>query len=217
MDSSQGDHDLDGMIANSISRSNNTDNNNTRAGRSSAQQQQQQSSLQDSRTTLSSSSLLEANHANTSPTSPIYGFNATSSVHSPLAHLALQPGMSPAIQRGTSLGLALGGSGFRRKPLFEPEEEDDEEFFDEEQEGLDQKAAVGKSKKQLGRRKGTTARTFQSLTRSTDDAEDHDSTLDRTGGDREGEEEYEDGDEDDEEDADSETPLHPQEPIRGLE
>ena len=188
MDSSQDDHDLDRMIENSISRSNNS--NNTRAGRLSAQ--------------------LEPHQSNIDPSSPIYGFDATTSVNSPLAHLALQPGMSPAIQRGTSLGLALGGSGFRKKALFGPEEEDEEEGELLGEEGLDSKRVSGSrnGKSRKTTRKGS--KTFQTLTRSADEEDDQD--VDRIDGVDEDED-----DDDDEEDADSETPLQPQEPIRGLE
>ncbi|GJJ71365.1 chloride channel 3/4/5 [Entomortierella parvispora] len=188
MDSSHDDHDLDGMIANSISRSNNS--NNTRAGRLPSQ-------------------LLEPHPANADLASPIYGFDDTTSVNSPLAHMALQPGMSPAIQRGTSLGLALGGSGFRRKALFGPEEADEEEEdLLEEEQGLDPKrvSGSGNGKSRKATRKGS--RTLQNLTQSVD--EEDDQAIDRIDG-------VDEEDEDDEEDADSETPLQPQEPIRGLE
>lgn len=182
MDSSQDDHDLDGMIENSISRSNNSNNsNNTRAGRL-------------------SSELLETHQSDAS--SPIYGFDATTSVNSPLAHLALQPGMSPAIQRGTSLGLALGGSGFRRKALFGPEEMDEDEGEDKDPNRV---SGSGNGKSRKSARKGSKA--IQTLTRSADGEDDQD--VDRI--------EEEEDEDDDEEDADSETPLQPQEPIRGLE
>ncbi|KAG0052611.1 hypothetical protein BGZ83_002381 [Gryganskiella cystojenkinii] len=130
--------------------------------------------------------------------------------------MALQPGMSPAIQRGTSLGLALGGSGFRRKPLFGPEEED-EEALENFLEGTtaDQKrtANTGSGKQRGGgSRKGP--RTFQSLTRSADEAEIEtmaDPIRERVNASNDEDEE------EDDEDADSETPLQPHEPIRGLE
>ncbi|KAG0375205.1 hypothetical protein BGX24_009410 [Mortierella sp. AD032] len=111
--------------------------------------------------------------------------------------------MSPAIQKGpVSLGLALGGSGFRRKPLFEPEEEDDEDIGEE-----------GKSRSSA----------IQELTQSSGfDHEDgggeagHDS-LGRRRRRSSGIEDGIEGEDDEEEDAHSETPLQPHEPIRGLE
>ena len=116
----------------------------------------------------------------------------------------LQPGMSPAIQKGpVSLGLALGGSGFRRKPLFGPEDEDEEHGEDEEFRGLgDTHSSFIDSKTK--KKKGQKDATFEELTRSEFDGEARRA-------------EYEDEDEEDEDDADSETPLQPQEPIRGLE
>ncbi|KAF9182137.1 hypothetical protein BGZ50_005103 [Haplosporangium sp. Z 11] len=116
--------------------------------------------------------------------------------------LHLQPGMSPAIQKGPSLGLALGGSGFRRKPLFGPEDEDEENGEDEGFGGLGgthSSSAESKAKKKKDRKNAT----FEELTRSEFDGET-----------RGAEDEEDDEDEDD---ADSETPLQPQEPIRGLD
>ncbi|KAG0252081.1 hypothetical protein BG011_007213 [Mortierella polycephala] len=118
--------------------------------------------------------------------------------------LHLQPGMSPAIQKGpVSLGLALGGSGFRRKPLFGPEDGDEEHGEDEEFGGsgdTHSSSIKSKAKKKKGRKDAT----FEELTRSEFDGETRDA-------------EDEDEDDEDEDDADSETPLQPQERIRGLE
>ncbi|KAG0197375.1 hypothetical protein BGX28_009125 [Mortierella sp. GBA30] len=140
-------------------------------------------------------------------------------ITSPTEHdLRQQPGMSPAIQKGpVSLGLALGGSGFRRKPLFGPEEdeEDDEDGFgnysfvgkrgdDPSQSGNEAIRKIGKKKKKS---KDTT---FQELTRSEYEGDERiENEAD--------EDEEEDDEEEQEEDADSETPLQPHEPIRGLE
>ncbi|KAI7822716.1 hypothetical protein BC939DRAFT_477668 [Gamsiella multidivaricata] len=121
----------------------------------------------------------------------------------------LQPGMSPAIQKGSvSLGLALGGSGFRRKPLFGPEDDDEDDGYGERKENLlgsgNREGKLRKMKKD----KNHTA-TFQELTRSKYGDHGNGDGLDN--GDKQEDEDEE------EEDANSETPLHPQEQIRGLE
>ncbi|KAF9355441.1 hypothetical protein BGX26_006516 [Mortierella sp. AD094] len=120
-----------------------------------------------------------------------------------------QPGMSPAIQKGSvSLGLALGGSGFRRKPLFEPEDNDEGEGF-EDNEGLGMLIPGNKSDKKVKRKGKSKTGTSEELTRSEFNAT----------GDRDQIQEYDNESEGggDEEDANSETPLQPQESIRGLE
>ena len=111
--------------------------------------------------------------------------------------------MSPAIQKGpVSLGLALGGSGFRRKPLFEPEDD-----------GGDHYAGGGEHDK-------SRSSAIQELTRSGGvDQEDGEAGQDSNvwGRRRNSIDNGEDGEDDEDEDADSETPLQPHEPIRGLE
>ncbi|KAF9286060.1 hypothetical protein BGZ88_009274 [Linnemannia elongata] len=139
--------------------------------------------------------------SSTSPR-PLFGGSSVTRVVSPPI-LRQQPGMSPAIQKGpVSLGLALGGSGFRRKPLFEPEEEEDDHY-----------AGGGEHDK-------SRSSAIQELTRSGGfDQEDGEVEQDLHGRrrPRNGIDNGEDGEEDEEEDADSETPLQPHEPIRGLE
>lgn len=133
---------------------------------------------------------------------PLFGGSSVTRIASPPI-LRQQPGMSPAIQKGpVSLGLALGGSGFRRKPLFEPEEEDDDHY------------AGG------GERDKSRSSAIQELTRSGGfDQEDGEAGQDSHGRRRQwsGIDNGEEGEDDEEEDADSETPLQPHEPIRGLE
>ncbi|KAG9067227.1 hypothetical protein KI688_012009 [Linnemannia hyalina] len=143
--------------------------------------------------------------SSTSPR-PLFGGSSVTRVASP-PMLRQQPGMSPAIQKGpVSLGLALGGSGFRRKPLFEPEEEEEDDN--------DHHYAGG------GEHDKSRSSAIQELTRSGGiDQEDGEAQLDSHGQSRQwnGTDNGEDGEEDEEEDADSETPLQPHEPIRGLE
>ncbi|KAI1316774.1 hypothetical protein EDD11_009512 [Mortierella claussenii] len=122
-----------------------------------------------------------------------------------------QPGMSPAIQKGpVSLGLALGGSGFRRKPLFDPDDDDDDDdgddHLDDQNEGL-----LGEqlNRRASPREKKSRGTTFQELTRS---EHGHEESSRAEGEHTEG---YDEG-QDEEEDANSETPLQPQEHIRGL-
>ncbi|KAF8975353.1 hypothetical protein BGZ46_009194, partial [Entomortierella lignicola] len=141
--------------------------------------------------------------AASSATSPI-ALSSSPSLSSPLVSGQQQPGMSPAIQKGSvSLGLALGGSGFRRKPLFGPDDNDDEETM-EDNEGLG--FLVSRDTSFKNKRKGKSKAGIE--------ASKPDATGDRDqiqGYDEEGEEG------EDEEDANSETPLQPQESIRGLE
>ncbi|KAG0213502.1 hypothetical protein BGX33_002867 [Mortierella sp. NVP41] len=159
----------------------------------------------------SSSSLSGVPRGSSTSPGPLFRGSATSAISrvpSPPI-LRQQPGMSPAIQKGpVSLGLALGGSGFRRKPLFEPEEEDDDDYGSGEQ----------------GRNRSTA---IEELTRSGFENDDGGEGQDSPGRRRRrrgsrgdvGEDGGEQGEEDEEEeeDANSETPLQPNEPIRGLE
>ncbi|KAF9427615.1 hypothetical protein BGZ94_004554 [Podila epigama] len=125
-----------------------------------------------------------------------------------------QPGTSPAIQkRGPSLGLALGGSSFRRKPLFEPDDNDDEESQLDSRSNSRQKATQGKQRKDSG---------LQDLVRPDDSPDPTQTEMNAKtgqddaahGGDSD---DNNDNDDEEEEDANSETPLYPPETIRGLE
>lgn len=138
--------------------------------------------------------------SSTSPR-PLFRGTSVTRVASPPT-LRQQPGMSPAIQKGpVSLGLALGGSGFRRKPLFEPEDDDEDHYAGGGEQDKSRSSAI------------------KELTRSGVDQEDGEAGQDPQGRRRRrsGIEAGEEGDDDEEEDADSETPLQPHEPIRGLE
>ncbi|KAF9433438.1 hypothetical protein BGZ76_009468 [Entomortierella beljakovae] len=122
-----------------------------------------------------------------------------------------KPGMSPAIQKGSvSLGLALGGSGFRRKPLFES---DDIKGDDTENGEYHEASGSGNESFKRSKRKGKSkVSTFDQLIQSEYDSDmllDSNQQPSQEGGEEEDEEE--------EEDANSETPLHPNETIRGLE
>lgn len=183
------ENDLDAMIANSISQSNSIPQPSSPTTGSTEL-------FASSGPTLSSQQELSPHEPSWSPSQPQHQDDLASSIRPTSTALPQhQPGMSPAIQkRGPSLGLALGGSSFRRKPLFGPDDDDNDDKSDSRQKSL-----KGKGKKD---------RTFQDLTQSQDDPE----RLD--GEQRDGEEE---NDEEEEEDANSETPLHPQETIRGLE
>ncbi|KAG0276639.1 hypothetical protein BGZ96_003202, partial [Linnemannia gamsii] len=138
--------------------------------------------------------------SSTSPR-PLFRGSSVTRVASPPT-LRQQPGMSPAIQKGpVSLGLALGGSGFRRKPLFEPEDDNEDHYAGVSEQDKSQSSAI------------------QELTRPGFDQENGEAGQDLQGRRRRrsGIEASEEGDDDEEEDADSETPLQPHEPIRGLE
>lgn len=181
-------NDLDAMIANSISQPNSIPQPSSPTTGST-------DLFASSGPTLSSQQEPPPHEPSWSPLQPQHQDDLASSIRPTTFLPQHQPGMSPAIQkRGPSLGLALGGSGFRRKPLFGPDDDDNDDKGDSRQ-----KSHKGKGKKN---------RTFQDLTQSQDDSE----LLD--GERRDGEEE---NDEEEEEDANSETPLHPQETIRGLE
>jgi hypothetical protein len=122
--------------------------------------------------------------------------------------------MTPAIQKGSvSLGLALGGSGFRRKPLFEHEDSDDERESAKDGEWSTILTSTSKAKKKASKNRSTT---LQDLTRSEYDAnvlrDEGDSDQGRDGSEHSNEVEGEE-----EDDTNSETPLHPHEHIRGLE
>ncbi|KAF9309169.1 hypothetical protein BG003_010101, partial [Podila horticola] len=188
------DNDLDAMIANSISQPNSIPPPSPTPGSSDL--------FASSGPTLSSQQELSPHETSWSPSQPQHQDDLASSIrpNSSLFQPSVQqhqPGMSPAIQkRGPSLGLALGGSSFRRKPLFGPDDDDNDDRNDRPQ-----KSVKGKGKKD---------KAFQDLTQSPDD----DPEL--LGERRDGEEDHIEEDEE-EEDANSETPLHPQETIRGLE
>ncbi|KAG0274820.1 hypothetical protein BGZ95_009427, partial [Linnemannia exigua] len=176
-----------------------------------SRQHQQQKQLQDQQTSDKTSSSLDdllqqstssappPRESSTSPR-PLFRGSSVTRVASPPT-LRQQPGMSPAIQKGpVSLGLALGGSGFRRKPLFEPEEDNDEEIGDQDK---------------------SSSSAIQELTRLS--GFDHEDGVGEAGQDshgrrrrRSGIEDGMEGEDEEEEDAHSETPLQPHEPIRGL-
>lgn len=165
-----------------------------------------------------------------SGTSLLLPESASPSLQSPSSGLPTQPGMTPAIQKGSvPLGLALGGSGFQRKPLFEAEDSDDGHGSKVntrlEMLGSKGKNSQGKVKKKTVNKGQST--TLRELTRSEqegdrqDGREGNDADWKGSEQDNDGieeEEEEGDGDDDDEEDdTNSETPLNPHEQIRGLE
>ncbi|KAF8979844.1 hypothetical protein BGZ52_004509 [Haplosporangium bisporale] len=182
------DNDLDAMIANSISLPNSIPQPSSPTTGST-------DLFASSGPTLSSQQDLSPHEPSWSPLQPQRLDDPASAIRPTTFLPQHQPGMSPAIQkRGPSLGLAPGGSSFRRKPLFGPDDDDNDDKGDSRQKSL-----KGKGKKDA---------TFQELTQLQDDSELLDSER------RDGEAE---NDEEEEEDANSETPLHPQETIRGLE
>lgn len=190
------DNDLDAMIANSISQPNSIPPPSPTPG---------SSDIASSGPTLSSLQEPSPQEPSWSPSQPQHQDDLASSIrpNSSLFQPPIQqhqPGMSPAIQkRGPSLGLALGGSSFRRKPLFGPDDDDNDNG---DRSDPQNKVIKGKGKKD---------KTLQDLTQSPDDDPEH------FGERRDGEEDHNDEEEEEEEDANSETPLHPQETIRGLE
>ncbi|KAG0077568.1 hypothetical protein BGZ93_001769 [Podila epicladia] len=190
------DNDLDVMIANSISQPNSIPPPSPTPKSSEL--------FASSGPTLSNLQEFSPQEPSWSPSQPQHQDDLASSIrpNSSLFQPPIQqhqPGMSPAIQtRGPSLGLALGGSSFRRKPLFGPDDDDNDNGDKSDRQ---KKAVKGKGKKE---------KTFQDLTQSPDDDPEH------FGERRDGDENHND-EEEEEEDADSETPLHPQETIRGLE
>ncbi|KAG0240192.1 hypothetical protein BGX31_002181 [Mortierella sp. GBA43] len=120
--------------------------------------------------------------------------------------------MTPAIQKGSvSLGLALGGSGFRRKPLFEQEDSDDEHASATDSDRLTSrhKGTQGKTTN-MGKSQSTTLRELTGSEHDDGTLDDHESE----GSEHDHVDSEDDGDEDD---ANSETPLNPREQIRGLE
>ncbi|ORY94288.1 hypothetical protein BCR41DRAFT_249587 [Lobosporangium transversale] len=145
------------------------------------------------------------------------------------------PGTSPAIQKGSMpLGLALGGSRFRRKPLFDPDDDNDDND-DERGEGERKEEGVGNGRRGAGRvSSNVQKKRFQELiqseynggTGSNDHNKQHRHLRKKRGDeeqvgieeihDIETHQDREEEDRDDDEDTNSETPLHPQETIRGL-
>ncbi|KAF9115074.1 hypothetical protein BGX27_008997 [Mortierella sp. AM989] len=179
-----------------------------------SQQQQQQQQQESNQQKEDSNMIFTTNASATSPIPPplLAPMTISSpSLSSPLSSGQQQPGMSPAIQKGSvSLGLALGGSGFRRKPLFEA---DDAEEGVENSEGLAMLVSGNTSFKK-NKKKGKDRAEFENLTRSEfETMGDSGRTQDYDNEGEEGEEE----EEEEEEDANSETPLQPQDNIRGLE
>ncbi|KAI8350563.1 hypothetical protein B0O80DRAFT_131599 [Mortierella sp. GBAus27b] len=196
-------------------------------------QQRQQDQRQDSITTTTSLTTSTITHAtsnsgNTSQleqrsSQPLFSA-ANSATASPLPRSSSpslqssssgppkQPGMTPAIQKGSvSLGLALGGSGFRRKPLFEQEDSDDEHASATDSDRLTSrhKGTQGKTTN-MGKSQSTTLRELTGSEHDDGTLDDHESE----GSEHDHVDSEDDGDEDD---ANSETPLNPREQIRGLE